>query len=185
MEAFIGFSWIFHKPSSLDWVPLMDTPPSKRILPPRRSILLASRAPWKIPLRDSWTAAPRSISWNLRLAKKTYHLCKLHTSFLSAEFWDFFPEDFLDGWIMLNWRAMKMCRMALVAMRSLYSQFFFPGGFQAGGASRRGKTTHGFPLGEWSADGVVILVVWIAKELCTPHVVFRVPHPMFRVWPKA
>ena len=41
--------------------------------------------------------------------------------------------------------------------------FFFSGGFQAGGASRRWKTTHGFPLGEWSADGVVILVVWIAK----------------------
>ena len=163
----------------------METPQSKRILPPRRSILLASRAPWKIPLRDSWTAAPRSISWNLRLAVKHITCASYIHPFWVPNSETFFPKT-LDGF---SWRAISENVQDGLSgdEESVFSVFFFffSGGFQAGGASRRGKTTHGFPLGEWSADGVVILVVWIAKELCTPHVVFRVPHPRFRVWPKA
>lgn len=148
MEAFIGFSWIFHKPSSLDWVPLMDTPPSKRILPPRRSILLASRAPWKIPLRDSWTAAPRSISWNLRLAKKNISVVQVTYILFECRILRLFSRR-LFGW--LNYVELKSNENVQDGLsgdeESVFSVFFFPRGFSGWWSLQTWEDHPWFPVG--------------------------------------
>jgi len=101
----------------------METPQSKRILPPRRSILLASRAPWKIPLRDSWTAAPRSISWNLRLAVKHITCASYIHPFWVPNSETFFPKT-LDGF---SWRAISENVQDGLSgdEESVFSVFFF------------------------------------------------------------